>query len=318
MVAGYENEEIRQIFHLRPEISGLLCLSNEERIKSLERDIWIEYPAVRKGLRRMKELLHHERRSRMPNLLIVGRTNNGKSMLKEKFHRENKDEHVDDEINGKLYSRLQSRSIISIQMPSTPNLKRFVLALAEEVDALNHISLCSLGYMERELYRIIKQLQVKMIMIDELHNILAGPNRNQLEILNMLRYVGNELRVPLICFGTKGAYMAISRDPQLENRFEPVTLPTWKEGRDLEVLLKGFSSILALKRRSDLLQSEIVKFLLTHSDGILGEIAVILKKAAIEAIRSGKERIDLTLLETLDHQSPAERRKDFSVIISEP
>ena len=318
MVEEYDNEEIRQIFHLRPEISSLLCLSNEERVKSLERDIWIEYPAVRKGLRRMRELLAHEQRSRMPNLLIIGRTNNGKSMLKEKFHRENKDEIVADEINGKLYPRLKSRSIISIQMPSTPNLKRFLLSLAEEVEALNHLSTGTLGYIEMELYRIIKQLQVKMIMIDELHNILAGPNRQQLEILNMLRYLGNELRVPLVCFGTKGAYMAISRDPQLENRFEPVTLPLWREGRDLEILLSGFSSILPLKRRSDLLQSEIVKFLLIHSGGILGEIAVILKKAAILAIKLGKERIDLKLLEELDYQSPVERRKDFSIIISEP
>jgi hypothetical protein len=66
----------------------------------------------------MKELLAHEQRSRMPNLLVIGRTNNGKTMLKEKFHRENKDQIVADEINGKLYSRLASRSILSIQMPS--------------------------------------------------------------------------------------------------------------------------------------------------------------------------------------------------------
>lgn len=318
MVEEYSNEEIRQIFHLKPEISSLLCLSNEERLKYLERDIWIEYPAVRKGLRRMKELLGHEQRSRMPNLLVIGKTNNGKTMLKEKFHRENKDQIVADEINGQLYSRLASRSILSIQMPSIPNLKRFLLSLAVEVDALYHLASTTLGYMEMELYRIIKQLQVKMIMIDELHNILASPNRQQLEILNMLRYVGNELKVPLVCFGTKGAYMAISRDPQLENRFEPVTLPLWKEGSDLEILLKGFSSILPLKGRSDLLHSEIIKFLLTHSGGILGEIAVMLKKAAILAIRSGKEKIDLKLLEELDHQSPLERRRDFNLIIAEP
>ena len=66
------------------------------------------------------------------------------------------------------------------------------------------------------------------------------------------------------------------------------------------------------------MQSEIVKFLLIHSGGILGEIAVILKKAAILAIKLGKERIDLKLLEELDYQSPVERRKDFSIIISEP
>ena len=43
----------------------------------------------------------------------------------------------------------------------------------------------------------------------------------QRELLNLLRYLGNELRIPLACLGTREAYLAIRTDDQLENRFEP-------------------------------------------------------------------------------------------------
>ena len=40
------------------------------------------------ALDRLHELFEHPRRLRMPNLLIVGPTNNGKSMIAEKFRRD--------------------------------------------------------------------------------------------------------------------------------------------------------------------------------------------------------------------------------------
>jgi hypothetical protein len=46
----------------------------------------------------------------------------------------------------------------------------------------------------------------------------------------MLRYLGNELRIPLACLGTREAYLAIRTDDQLENQFEPFLLPIWEDG----------------------------------------------------------------------------------------
>lgn len=151
-------------------------------------------------------------------------------------------------------------------------------------------------------------------MIDKLYNISAGANKQQLELLNMLRYLGNELKVPLVCFGTKDAYLAIQRDPQLENRFEPIVLPLWQAGREFELLLDSFITVLLLKYPSDLQQPAIVKLLLARSEGILGEVSTILKQAAVKAIETGQEMIDLKLLESIDYQSPSERRRDFARI----
>ncbi|WP_084713926.1 TniB family NTP-binding protein [Thioclava pacifica] len=39
-----------------------------------------------------------------------------------------------------------------------------------------------------------------MIMIDEVHNLLAGTHREQRRFLNVLRYLSNELEASLVCF----------------------------------------------------------------------------------------------------------------------
>jgi hypothetical protein len=43
---------------------------------------------------------------------------------------------------------------------------------------------------------------VKMLVIDELHNLLSGSRSQQRRLLNLLRWLGNELRIPLVGVGT--------------------------------------------------------------------------------------------------------------------
>ena len=58
----------------------------------------------------------------------------------------------------------------------------------------------------------------KFFIIDEIHNILAGSTHKQREFLNILRFLGNELQLPIVGVGIKDAYLAIRSDDQLENR----------------------------------------------------------------------------------------------------
>ena len=50
-------------------------------------DQWIGYPRAVDALERLESLLTWPDKQRMPNLLILGPTNNGKSMIVEKFRR---------------------------------------------------------------------------------------------------------------------------------------------------------------------------------------------------------------------------------------
>ena len=158
---------------------------------------------------------------------------------------------------------------------------------------------------------MFKQYKIKMLIIDEIHNMLSGRNDKQREFQNWLRYLGNELKIPIVCVGTKDAYLAIRSDPQLENRFEPFLLPVWKEDEEYESLLASMVSILPLKNPSNLNHPEISRFILEKSGGILGEIFTLLRRVAILAIETEREAMDEKILKAVDYNSPAERIRLF-------
>ena len=81
--------------------------------------------------------------------------------------------------------------------------------------------------------RMLWATRVNLLIIDEVHNLLAGAQVQQRRMLNLLRWLGNELQIPLVAVGTAEALHAIQSDDQLANRFEPIGLPPWQEGRSI-------------------------------------------------------------------------------------
>ncbi|EEA8480211.1 TPA: TniB family NTP-binding protein, partial [Escherichia coli] len=106
------------------------------------------------------------------------------------------------------------------------------------------------------------------------------------------RFLGNELRIPLVGVGTRDAYLAIRSDDQLENRFEPMMLPVWEANDDCCSLLASFAASLPLRRPSPIATLDMARYLLTRSEGTIGELAHLLMAAAIVAVESGEEAIN--------------------------
>ena len=150
-----------------------------------------------------------------------------------------------------------------------------------------------------------------MLVIDELHNLLAAPNPRQRELLNLLRYLGNELRIPLACLGTREAYLAIRTDDQLENRFEPFLLPIWEDGPEFGRLLASFETVLPLREPSGLGLPAMRAMILQRSEGTIGEVAALLAAATETALASGLEQIDANSIGTASYQPPTVRRRTF-------
>ncbi|NAW50117.1 hypothetical protein GNY06_01505 [Elizabethkingia argentiflava] len=47
------------------------------------------------------------------------------------------------------------------------------------------------------------------MIIDEINHVLAGTISKQRLFLNVIKYLSNELNIPLVCSGTKLAFNAI-------------------------------------------------------------------------------------------------------------
>jgi len=277
--------------------------SIEERIEATRKFKWIGYTNAAQILKKMEDCLNYPKSIRMPNLLIVGDSNNGKTALLTKFdqsHLAYIDEKTDKLINP----------VLMIQAPPEPDEKRFYNAILEKLFAPTRTSE-KIDSRQSRVKNLLKHLEVKAIVIDEIHHVLAGSPSKQRLFLNVLKHLSNELQIPLICAGTKLAFNAIQSDSQLANRFEPRILPRWTNNTEYKRLLLSFSMVLPLKKESSLVEGSIANKILTYSDGLIGEISKILELSTILAIESGAEHITNSIIENIDYIPPTQRKKAF-------
>lgn len=293
-----------EVSHLKGSAQSAAHLPEADRIERIRRDRWIGYPRANDAVRRLDSLLKWPKKQRMPNLLIVGPTNNGKSMIIERFRRAHMPKPAEAETDK------EKMPIVAMQMPADPSVNRFYVMLLSAMGVPLRPSNRTPDLEHRSI-TMLRAVEARILIIDELHNILAGTTRAQREFLNVLRVLGSHLRIPIVGVGTKEAYLAIRSDDQLENRFEPVPFPVWEDGDDLRSLLSSFAAAFPLRRQSALGTEEMSRYVLSKSGGTIGEMTKLLSAAAIAAIESGEEAITAKTLALADYKSPAERRRAF-------
>lgn len=287
--------------HLNADTVELLALSNAERIRRIRSPRWIGYPRAKEILAKLEDLLIYPKSHRMPNLLIVGDTNNGKTMLVERFQtRHPADDNPDGE-GAKV-------PVLFVQAPPVPDEGRFYNAMLELLFA-PYKSADRVDKKQFQVIRLLKHVQIKVLIIDEIHHILAGNLNRQKAFLNVIKYLGNELEIPIVGVGTKDAFRAIQTDPQLSNRFEPAALPRWKLDENFLRLLMSFERMLPLREASNLHDRTLAAKLFSMSEGYIGELSRLLSASAVHAIESGRERIDAKVLDSTGWVSPSQRKR---------
>ena len=270
-------------------------------MQRIRADRWIGYPKAVAAVERLEVLFGWPRKQRMPNLLLIGPTNNGKSMIVERFRR------AHPTVTGPAGENIP---VVCLQMPSEPSALRFYTALLSAIGAPLRPQR-RLPEAERLALSLLREVGVRILVIDEIHNVLAGPGEKRREFLNLLRFLGNELHIPLVGVGTREAYLAVRSDDQLENRFEPFILPLWEVGDEARSLLASFAASFPLRRPSLIDTEDMTRYLLARSEGTIGELARLLTAAAVAAVETGEERINHRTLSLADYLGPSERRRIF-------
>jgi hypothetical protein len=194
-------------------------------------------------------------------------------------------------------------------MPPEPSVLRFYVALLSALGAPVRSHGRRLADVEELVVRVCRACGVRMLVIDELHNVLRGRSNVQREFLNLLRFLGNSLRIPLVGVGIRDAYLAIRSDDQLENRFAPLALPRWEPGDEACTLLASFAAAFPLRRPSPIADREMASYLLTRCEGTIGELSALLADAAVAAIETGEEAINQRTLLLAGYAGPTDRRR---------
>ena len=145
--------------------------------------------------------------------------------------------------------------------------------------------------MQFTVVRLLKAIGLQVLVIDEVHNILAGTAREQRIVLNTLRYLSNELNLSLVCFGVPDAREAISGDAQLAQwRFDEMTLTRWSSTPAFEELMISILRNLPLREPS-VLTALSLRRILQITGGLTARIFRLMNDLAIAAIENGVERI---------------------------
>lgn len=268
--------------HLTPAAAALLAETPERRIRAILSERWVLYPRAKQALDHLNRLVAHPRTTRMPSIAIFGDSGMGKTMLMQRFCAENPPGF--DRETGR-----ERTPVLALQMSGQPNERRFyshiLAALGAPQGPRSEIS-----RLERSALSLLKAIGVQALVIDEIHNILVGTHREQRIVLNALRFLSNELKISLICFGVTDAREAISGDVQLARRFDELTLPRWLADTQFEALIISILRNMPL-REPTVPAAKSLRRILQVTEGLTALIFRMLNELAIEAVKTGVERI---------------------------
>ncbi len=222
------------------------------------------------------------KQSRMPGLMVYGSSGIGKTMIAKRMASQYPASY--DAGLG-----VTKTPVLLLQAPPAPDERRFYQHILASIGAPmwgRH----TVSELEVRVLSHLRDMDLKMLMIDEVHNLLAGSYREQRRFLNMLRFLANDLCASLVVFGINEALDAIRGDDQLARRLDEHFLPLWDDDVEFSRLIQTLIAAMELEQTSGL-RINSLRTILNVTGGVTSRVFTMIKALAIEAIETGEERI---------------------------
>lgn len=276
--------------HLHPKFAHMAFMPNEERLLYMAEPRWLTYPVAKQVMEMLDFLMKVPNQSRMPNMLLIGESNNGKTALLNKFA-----------AGHEAYLSADDRPVLPVVFVQAPAVigssnKEIYTSLLNAYSA-PYTHKYSVSQLQDQLLHFVRWCGTRLIIIDEIHSILTGTARQQRLVMNSLKHLCNELQIPFVLSGTIDAVQVLHTDAQHASRFDVVELPLWKLDEEYARMVGSFERILPLKEPSLLDNADKLSLIHSISRGCLGDTKRLLVAAATSAIKHGRESITLKDIE---------------------
>lgn len=272
-------------------------------LSELMRTCWIPYQRADQALHRLEWLIKRPETHRPLGMLLVGETNNGKTTIALRFQTL-QDRKLQPEQG---YGSDIERPVVYVQTPPRPDVGAFYSGILRAINAPFQET-WRWERKQAQVLALFPRLKVKMLMVDEIHNILVGRPQEQNLFLNVLRYLTNELRIPLVAIGIPDALSALQHDQQLGNRLEPFELPRWEPKQAYAKFLAQVFGWFRLDGSQVIPQREFVQRFCFMAEGLTGETWRLVGQLAEAAYNEGEVKIQPRLLDQVSWQRPSDRR----------
>ena len=265
----------------------------QSRIARLMNPFWIGYERAVAVRDHIESLINTPYSDRITSCAVIAPSYNGKtSILRNVQRRYNKFP------SGNSLRSASERAQVKIpvffvQAPPVPDEDRLLDAVLRQLNILGSPREPAEHKISR-LQSVFAGLGVRLLEVDEFGFFQAGSPDRQRKALNGLKYLGNDLRIPIVVASVEEGLNILSSNKEISNRYPALHLPAWgPEEESTLKLLASFEAKLGLKHPSDLGTEEMAKPIVAYSEGILGHMHDLLRLLASRAIKSGAERITI-------------------------
>jgi hypothetical protein len=295
-----------RFWHLHPAVRYAAGLPDAERLALIRNATpWIEHTVAGENMRKILMAMGHPPSPSMPNYMLIAPSGNGKTTLLLK---------ILDQFPPRQVGEVIMRDVVFANMTPVPSPTRFYISLMNAVGAPVRVG-ARVDELDRSVKQVYTDLGIRLLMVDEFHNMKSCPIHHQQCILNQVKDLGNELKILIVIAGTGDVHHAIKNDRQMVRRFELMELRPWYDADDILNLLVSFAQLFPLRHRSDLGKDRVADLVLKRTDGTIGNINRFLQTAAIEAIESGTERLTFELLSAVRFISPDEQQRRIRKVL---
>lgn len=277
--------------HLIPEVALALELPTMERIEFCQTDRWVGYTRAQQILNQLDDVFAYPKSLRMPNILLVGRSDNGKSSIVQHFVHRHPMVMREDGSPGPC--------VAWVAMPATPTESSFWSEVLWSLH-IRHGERDSPEKKRRQAFDAMEYASVRVLAIDEF-NHLTNAGKDAAKLLAAIKNVSSSLRIPIVASGTQAAINALNSDAQMKSRFEPAVLDRWKLDREYLRFLASYETFLPLAEPSGLATRELAPTIYGMAGDTIGGTVKLLKNAASYALRTGREKIDADVLNSMGH-----------------
>lgn len=291
--------------HLAPQAREALSLSKEARIDFVKQDLWIPYEEATTILDDLAGIIRGPRVDRMPCRIFSAPSNAGKTALAKRLRERHSP--YQDEKTGEGFL-----PVLFILILHGPDLLEFYRVLLTALGASYYKSE-KMPDLRSRFQSIAREMNLKMLVLDEINAALKGKPGEQELFLNELKAITVNLRVSIVCLGTKSSKNFFLYGADLRNRFIPLNLEPWtKLNEDRKKFLKLLEASLPLPRRSGLSTDEFGKKILAASEGHVGDIKALAVHMAEYAIKNDLEYLPQSLVDKCGWMPPSLRFQGLS------
>lgn len=274
--------------HVAPAMRQYLGIEGRRRIDECWKDIWIPTDPVRNVFSELEDRVRASDDTKPRGLVVLGESDTGKSRTLKMF-RQRHEPQIEDE-----YTRFP---VVLIDAPSKISRTAVMHSILEELQAPITLRIDE-EPLKRHVIRALKQHQVRLVMIDEFHDITHHAlNAEVVSFLTFIKSLVNGVGRPFAVCGTPRLADIIRMDPQIAGRLRDVVRLEQLTDTQFTQTLLIYELLLPLRLPSNLRDHEHIRIeLFNRSQGYIGQLSNLLKDACKTAIEDGTERLTMKVL----------------------